>query len=394
MNTKLVIHNARIITPYIIHNPGWLLCEGGTIRIIDDDHPPPIHLDNAIVIDAKHRTLLPGFIDLHVHGGMNCEAMDATPESLHTMARFYAQHGVTAFLATTWTDSRERIQAALENIATCMGSYPDGATLLGAHLEGPYINDAKGGAQNPEHIRRAHRDEAKSFLDIDVIRLLALAPEYRENHWLIEACIQRGITVSIAHTAATYEEVRHAVALGATQATHTFNAMSGLHHREPGAVGAVLTNDIIRAEIIADNVHVHPAVLNLIHRTKREDGIILVSDAVRCAGMPDGDYPIDDRTISVHDGIARLPDGTLAGSTLTMDRALYNFMRATSSGVASVWRTSSLNPARAIGLHHQKGSIEIDKDADLVLVDADMSVYATIAEGRIIYQREDEHVSH
>ena len=187
--------------------------------------------------------------------------MDASADALRTMAQFYAQHGVTSFLATTWTDSRPRIQAALEAIAAAQGRQPNGATLLGAHIEGPYLNPERCGAQSTTYIRRADRDEALAFLDTGVVRLMALAPEFPENHWLIRECVRRGITVSAAHTAATYEQMRAAVAMGLTQATHTGNAMTGLHHREPGTLGAVLTLPEINAELIADNIHVHPAVM-------------------------------------------------------------------------------------------------------------------------------------
>lgn len=384
--STLILKNARIITPTETLDPAWLVCDDGKITQINAGTTLP-EMD-AEVIDCAGKTLLPGFIDLHVHGAMNHEAMDATPHALAEMARFYATHGVTSYLATTWTDNRSRITAALENIAACVGEQSDGATLVGAHLEGPYLNAEKGGAQNNTYIRRAEKDEAQSFLDLSIIKLLAIAPEFTENHWLIEACAKRGITVSAAHTSSTYEDIRHAVDLGLTQSTHTFNAMTGLHHREPGTVGAVLTMPQIRCELIADNVHVHPAVMNLLYLAKGADGVILISDAVRSAGMPDGEYPIDDRTITVKEGVARLPDGTLAGSTLTMDRALYNFQQAIGEPLDMLWRTSSLNAAQAINIDDRTGSIEIGKDADLVLVDPDITIHLTIAKGRIVYRKD------
>ena len=313
--------------------------------------------------------------------------MDAQPETLSHLAKFYAEHGCTSFLATTWTDTRERIRAALQNVAQHIGAQPNGATVLGAHLEGPYLNPEKCGAQNAEHIRRAQRDEALEFLDIGVIRLLALAPEYDENHWLIRECVRRGITVSAAHTSATYDQIRAAVAMGLKQTTHTYNAMTGLHHREPGTLGAALTMSEIRCEVIADNIHVHPGAMNLLYRAKGADGVILITDAVRGAGMPDGEYPIDDRVTIVRDGAVRLPDGTLAGSTLTMDKALRNFMQVTNRPLSELWQCSSLNAARAIGVSASKGSIEVGKDADLVLVDSSINVHLTVVEGRIVYRR-------
>ena len=373
------------MTPTAHIERGWLLARDGQIAALGWGDAPEI--PDAEVINAGDKTLLPGFIDIHVHGGANSEAMDATPEALATMARFYAQHGVTSFLATTWTDARDKVQSALECIAASQGQQVDGATILGAHVEGPYLNPERCGAQSTTYIRRAERDEALAFLNTGVVRLMALAPEYAENHWLIRECVRRGITVSAAHTAATYEQMRAAVAMGLTQTTHTGNAMTGLHHREPGTLGAALTLPQINAELIADNIHVHPAVMDIIYRCKGAEGLILISDAVRGAGMPDGDYSIDERTVTIRDGVVRLPDGTLAGSTLTMERALRNLLAATGEPLAALWQTSSLNPARAIGVSNRKGSLEVGKDADLVLVDSEINVLMTVAEGRIVYRK-------
>ncbi len=384
MSTSLLFTDVELITPGTRIERGWLLTKDSQIAALGRGDAPE-NID-AEVINGAGKTLLPGFIDVHVHGGAGSEAMDATPDALRTMAQFYAQHGVTSFLATTWTDSRERIQAALETIAAAVGRQPNGATIIGAHVEGPYINPDRPGAQSPVHVRRAPRDEATAFLDLGVVRLMALAPEFPENHWLIRECVKRGITVSAAHTAANYQQMQEAVALGVTQATHTGNAMTGLHHREPGTLGAVLTLPEINAEVISDNIHVHPAVVNLIYLAKGANRIILITDAVRGAGMPDGQYPLDDRIVTIRDGSVRLPDGTLAGSTLTMDRALRNFIAATGQPLANVWQASSLNAARSAGVSGRKGSLEIGKDADLVLVDANINVQMTVAEGEIVYR--------
>ncbi|MEO8396236.1 MAG: amidohydrolase family protein, partial [Chloroflexota bacterium] len=258
MSPSLLITHAEIMTPTAHIERGWLLTHDHTIAALGWGDPP--ENTDAQVIDAAGQTLLPGFIDVHVHGGAGTEAMDATRDALTKMAQFYARHGVTSFLATTWTDSRSRVQAALEAIAAAQGRQPNGATILGAHIEGPYLNPERCGAQSTTYIRRAEQDEALAFLDTGVVRLMALAPEYSENHWLIRECVRRGITVSAAHTAATYEQMQAAVAMGLTQGTHTGNAMTGLHHREPGTLGAVLTLPQIKAELIADNIHIHPAV--------------------------------------------------------------------------------------------------------------------------------------
>lgn len=385
MDSVLWIKNARLITLGRTDSSAWLRCVKGKIDAVGaGDFAAAAHDQ---VLDAQGLPVLPGFIDLHVHGSAGHEAMDASVEGLRAMAQFYARHGVTSFLATTWTDSQARIQHALEAVAAAQQTeLSGGAQVLGAHLEGPYLNPARCGAQSTTHIRRASHAEALPWLEMNVLRLVALAPEYPENHWLIRECQRRGITVSAAHTAATYDEMREAVALGLTQTTHTYNAMTGLHHREPGTLGAALTAPEIRCEVIADTIHVHPAALRLLWLAKGADRVILITDAVRSAGLPDGEYPIDDRVVVMRDGVVRLPDGTLAGSTLTMNRALANFMDATGESLTAVWQASSLNAARAIGLEASKGSITVGKDADLVIVDDRLNVKCTVVAGRIVHE--------
>lgn len=380
-----LITSAKIITPTQTIDDGWIWVHDDKITTIGRGEPPELHA--VQVVDARGLTLLPGFIDLHVHGAMNYEAMDAYVDGLRNMAEFYAQHGVTSFLPTTWTDTRGRIFAAMTAAKAAMSELWNGAKILGVHMEGPYLNVDYTGAQNPNYVRRADHDEMKTLFELDVIRLLALATEFEENHWLIRECEQRGITTSSAHSSATYQDIQHAVKLGLSQATHTYNAMTGLHHRNPGTVGAVLTMPQIRAELIADNIHVHPVAMKILWQCKGKDGVILISDAIRAAGMPDGGYSIDERVVTVKDSAVRLPDGTLAGSILTMEVALRNFMAATGEPLENIWQTSSLNAARAIHESHQRGSIEANKSADLILVDEDINVYLTMVEGRIVYER-------
>jgi N-acetylglucosamine-6-phosphate deacetylase len=388
MNTPLLLANARIVTPSGIIESGWLLSRENRIAEIGSGVPPAL-ADTQTVIDADGLTALPGFIDLHVHGGDGADCMDGITDALDHMARFFARHGVTGFLPTTWTAPAGAIRRALATIAAHQGPRPDGATILGAHLEGPYLNPARAGAQDPNQIRRAARQEALAFLEYGVVRLVALAPEYDENRWLIEECARRGIAVSAAHTAATYDDIVHATTLGLSHATHTFNAMGTLHHREPGTVGAVLSHDRIACELIADNIHVHPAAQRILFAAKGLHRVILITDAVRGAGLDDGAaYEQDGRRVVVRNGASYLPDGTLSGSGLTMDRALHNFSQAIGQPVEALWPTASLNAARSIGLSHRTGSLEVGKDADIVLVDAASSVHLTVALGQIIHRKD------
>jgi N-acetylglucosamine-6-phosphate deacetylase len=313
--------------------------------------------------------------------------MDASREGLEEMARFYASHGVTAFLATTWTASHASVMKALGMVKQLQGPIRGGATVLGVHLEGPYLNPARCGAQDINLIRRAEKDEALEILDSGVVRLLALAPEYDENLWLIDECVRRGVTVSAAHTTANYEQMQRAVEHGVTHLTHTYNAMQPLGHRELGTVGAAMVMPQIHCELIADNIHVHPAAQKILFDTKGVDGVILITDAIRPAGLPEGDYILDEREIHTQSGAVRLNDGTLAGSVLTMERALQNACRATGRPLAEMWVASSLNAARAIGISNRKGSLEMGKDADFVLLDDDFNVCLTVAEGITVFTR-------
>jgi N-acetylglucosamine-6-phosphate deacetylase len=265
------------------------------------------------------------------------------------------------------------------------GRIRDGATLLGVHLEGPYLHPARCGAQDINLIRRAEREEALEFLESGVIRLLALAPEFEENLWLIDECVRRGITVSAAHTTANFEQMQKAVAHGVTHLTHSYNAMQPLGHRELGTIGAAMALPQISCELIADNIHVHPAAQKILVDVKTPSGVILVTDAIRGAGLPDGEYRLDERSVHIRSGAVRLPDGTLAGSVLTMERALQNVCSAAGRSLAEMWVTSSLNAARAIGISAHKGSLEIGKDADLVLLDESFHVRGTVVKGEVVF---------
>ena len=385
---QLLIENARLFTPDQAELTGWLLVESGLIRAMGFGNTPDFSHETSLhSLDAQGNMLLPGFIDLHVHGAMGHEVMDASSSGLEEMARFYASHGVTSFLATTWTAGRPSIMKALGLVKQMQGQIRGGATLLGAHLEGPYLNPTRCGAQDVNLIRRAEKEEALEFLETGVIRLLALAPEFDENLWLIEECVRRGITVSAAHTTANYEQMQRAAKHGISHLTHCFNAMQGLGHRELGTLGAAMSLPQISCELIADNIHVHPAAQKILVAVKNPSGVILVTDAIRATGLPAGDYMLDDRSIHIQNGAVRLPDGTLAGSVLTMERALQNVCSATGRALAEVWIMSSLNAARAIGVSSHKGSLEVGKDADLVLLDESFNVNLTVVKGEIVFSK-------
>jgi N-acetylglucosamine-6-phosphate deacetylase len=378
-----LLTSARLLTRAGPVTDAWLRIEDGRIADFDSGPPPPTEGE---VLDVAGATVTPGLIDVHVHGGDGNETMGGGPEGLTAMARFHARHGVTSLLPSTWTAPHAEVLTALRDVAEVTGPVDGGATILGAHVEGPYINVARKGAHRQELIRPAERAEAGELLDTDVVRLLALAPEIDANHWLLDACVERGVTVAAGHTDATYAQLATAAERGVRQATHVFNGMRGLHHREPGAAGGALSLDTVRCELIADGVHVAPPVMDLVWRAKGPDGTLLITDAGKGAGLPDGEYERAGRTITVAGGVMRLEDGTITGSTATLEVGLHRFLAATGTTLDEVWQVATLTPARAIGVADRKGSIEVGKDADLAVFDEAGAVTATVVEGRLVHR--------
>jgi len=346
-------------------------------------------------LDGSGCTLLPGFIDVHIHGSAGADVMDATVEGLEKMSRFLVRHGVTGFYATTVTASRAATLAAVENAARYADSVSAGseeraagARMLGVHLEGPYLSPEFPGAQNPAHIRPPSTAEFGALLGAGPVRIVTLAPEVEGADNLIGMAAAAGVRVVLGHTAATFEEATAAIEAGVSQATHTYNAMSGLHHRQPGTLGATLSDDRIYAQLIADGIHVHPAAMRILGRCKGPSRTLLISDAIRAAGMPEGRYEMGRLPVIVQDGACRLEDGTLAGSVLTLDAALRRFMSATGWPLVQAWPATSLSQAQAMGIDREVGRIRQGALADLVLLDADAQVAATVVGGRLAYLRD------
>ena len=370
---------------------GWLATDGSRIGALGLGRPPAA--DAPVTrIDGRGRTLLPGFVDVHFHGAVGHEVMDGDVDGLTAMARFAAGHGVTSFLATTWTGSREQTAAALATVKAAMDApRPAGAArLLGAHMEGPHLNPARAGAQDASQIRAPDPDEVRRHLDTGVVRLMTLAPELPHNGPLLDELRARGITASAGHTDASYDDVVAAVARGVGHVTHTYNAMRPLRQRDPGTVGACLTLDALSCELIADNHHVHPVAMDVLVRARGPQGVVLVSDAVRPTGLPDGTYNLDHRAVHLRDGTVRLDDGGLAGSVLTLDRALANLRAATGLGADALWPAASANAARSAGADARKGRLAAGLDADLVLLEADGAVALTVVEGEVAHAARSE----
>ena len=345
-------------------------------------------------LPAKHHEyqadyyLIPGLIDLHIHGTHGHDVMDGSEEALHKISHGLAEEGVTGFLATTMTADNERIEAVLKTIGSAR-SQQTSAAILGVHLEGPFIAKAKMGAQQAEKIQAPDVNLIRRWqkLSQDSIKIVTLAPELPGAITLIKALREMRIIASIGHTNATYDETHAAILAGCTQATHLFNAMCGLHQRNPGAVGALLVAEEIGAELIADGVHLHPAILQLILRVKGKDRLLLVSDAMRAKCLGDGQYELGGQQVTVRGNTAELADGTLAGSVLRLPEAVKNMVKFAQCSMMDAIVMATKNPARALGLEATKGSISVGKDADLAVMNADFDVVATLREGREIYKK-------
>ena len=373
------IRNGRILTPEgILRGHEVVVTDGriGALRCPGED--------GGEILDAQGLWLAPGLIDLHLHGALGCDVMDATPAALQTIARFLAQHGVTSWLPTTMSASREAIAAAVTNVAACPQP-ADGAQHPGVHIEGPYLSKAYPGAQALAALRLPDPEEYDAWLRSGVVRLITLAPELPGADRLIDAGRRQGIEFAIGHSGADYETVLAAAGRGLLQATHTFNGMAGLHHREPGTLGAVLDDGRILAQLIGDGLHVHPAMMRLLLRAKGLARVLLISDAMRATGLGDGDFELGGQAVIVRGGEARTLDGALAGSTVTLDEILRRVMRHAGLSLAQALPMASTVPAAALGLEGRKGTLQPGADADLILLDDDAQVRLTMVAGRVVH---------
>lgn len=336
------------------------------------------------VSEADGRFLSPGFIDIHHHGCFGADVMDGTRAALATIAEALPQFGVTAFLPTTMTQAPAVIAQAVAAVGSWMRQPGSGAEVLGVHLEGPFISPRYRGAQNAAFILKP--DYAMVAPWLEAIRLITLAPECLGAQGFI-AQVQRHphVVLAIGHSDATYEEALEAYGWGVRHITHCFNAMSPLHHRAPGVVGAALAWPFT-TELICDDHHINPAFYQGFINIKGAERTILVSDCIRAGGLPGGTAHLGGQTVTVSEGICRLSDGTLAGSTLTLNTALDNVRRRTELPLDRLVAMASANPARLLGLEHRKGALAVGLDADCVLHDEDFRVFRTWGRGKIIYE--------
>jgi N-acetylglucosamine-6-phosphate deacetylase len=337
-------------------------------------------------IRATDKTAIPGFIDVHIHGAGGHDVMEGTDAALRSITRKVSEYGTTSLVATTVTASTDETLRAVEGIAGYITRQHDTdeprADILGIHFEGPFISKERRGVHPSEWIQLPSAETLSRFLKAAAgnARILTIAPEVLGAAPCIDAAREAGLVVSMGHTDATYEQARAAMARGARSATHLYNAMRPFSHRDPGVIGAVLTSPEVNAELIADGVHVDEAAMKLLLLAKGAAHVTLVSDGLSATGMPDGKYTLGDLEVTVSGGVCRNAEGILAGSTLTLDRALRNIV-ALGASLPDAVRMLTLNPASLLGIEFKKGSLRAGADADILLLDEGLHVAGVWARG-------------
>jgi N-acetylglucosamine-6-phosphate deacetylase len=375
---KKCVYNTKVITENEVLVDKAVIFSDKIEAIIPELDINKYEIDEFI--NANGQYLSPGFINIHTHGCCGYDAMDSEAEGLNKMSLGMASTGVTSFLPTTMTMSKDKILRALKSIREAMGK-TEGAQIIGCHLEGPFISKKFKGAQEEEYIIEPDFEMIDG--NKDIIKIITMAPENRGTKEFIEKCVKNNIIVSIGHTNASFDEAMEAINVGAKLTTHTFNAMTPLNHRNPGVVGAAMVSDIF-SELIADNIHVHPAVQKIIYKQKGKERIILITDSMRACLLGEGEYDLGGQNVFVKNGEARLASGTIAGSIVTMDRAINNFKTNAEINIVDAVRLASLNPAKLISVDNEKGSIKEGKDADIVIFDENLYIQKTFVKGKNI----------
>lgn len=341
-------------------------------------------LEGATLIETNGE-LYPGFIDIHVHGGGGADTMDASPEAFQTIAKTHAAHGTTGLYLTTMTESPERIQRVMETLEPTFQS--EGAQVLGFHLEGPFINPDYPGAHAQQHIIEPNIELLAEWIERSrhQVKIITVAPELPGAEALIRFATEQGIVVSMGHSAADLSDAQQGKAWGAQSVTHLFNAMSRFHHREPGLAGFGLSDEEIYVELIVDYRHVHPFVVKAMMRAMGEERLLLITDAMRAACMKDGIYELGGQMVFVRQGVATLSNGTIAGSTLTMDQAVRNLLDAGTLGKQEISRVTSQNQSHLLKL--RKGVIAPSFDGDIIAFDERLQVTHTIVRGNLVFRK-------
>jgi len=384
-----MLYNATLVLPHRICK-GGLSWQDGILKEIFEETPQA--LKDTTVWDLAGDLLIPGLIDTHVHGAGGCDVMDGTAESLQTLAEALLVEGTTSFLPTTMSSSTEQLKRVLQNVADFQRGHLRGAKILGLHLEGPFLAREFPGAQAKDMIWDGAKDGSAQFLANlliefpDLVKILTFAPERPDGRELTEVCLEHGVIPSAGHTAADFTQMEQAVQWGVRHITHAFNAMPAVHHRNPGLLTKALLDETITLEIIADGVHIHPAVIELVLKNKLPELVCLISDGTRAVGMPDGDYELGGQMTTVSQGMAQLADGTIAGSAYPLRQGLKMLVQKLDYPWPEAVSYVTSNPARLLGIEDRVGSLEINKEATFIRLSSDFDVKQVWLQGRLAYQ--------
>ncbi len=395
MQQRIKMYNGKLIVPGKIIPCGTVLIEDAVITAIEEGD---IDAPDAIAIDAKGQYISPGFIDIHIHGGGGYDFMDGTTEAFLKIAELHAKHGTTAMLPTTLTSEKEDLLLTLDAYNEAKKINISGSSFIGMHLEGPYFALSQRGAQDPKYIRNPDPAEYKEILEnYSSIKRWSAAPELKGAIAFGKYVTSKGVLAAIAHTDAVYEEVLEAFHNGYTLATHFYSAMSGVTRRNAfrhaGVIESAYLLDEMDVEAIADGVHLPEPLLKLIYKIKGPTHTALITDAMRAAGMPEGESILgglkNGLRVIVEDGVAKLPDRTaFAGSVATADRLVRTMMNTAGVSLQDTIQMMTETPARIMGIQDRKGSLQVGKDADILIFDADIHIQLTMVNGRIVYQTE------
>jgi len=375
---------SEVVTPYKVLKDSYVLIdvERGVIKGFSDKLPS----DVKEAEEYPNGIIIPGMIDIHIHGAYGRDVSEGKVEAVLEMAKKLTRHGVTSFLPTVVTSPLSAIKESVRAVREALNIGQKGSRILGVHVEGPYLSVEKAGAEPVAYLRKPNLDEFLELYKISggSLRRITIAPELEGSLELIREAVGRGVIVSLGHSNATYDEAVRAMDEGALLATHLFNGMRGLHHREPGVVGAFLERDDAYVEVIADLVHLHRATLRLVYKCKGSGRMLLITDSIAATGLPDGIYELGPQKVTVKGGVCRLEDGTLAGSTLTMDRALKNMVKEVGVPLREAVEMATSNPAKLLGLK-SLGEVKVGAKADLAVLSRDLEVVATYIEGTKVY---------
>jgi len=381
---RTVIKNAHVVNPSSEFD-GDIVIEG---RLIKDVGPTCEPSPSDTVIEVQGNMALPGFIDVHIQGGGGSDVLDGRPEAVNNVSRTCAKFGVTGFLATTVYRVGDD-NGHLGNLVSCSRERLGGAKLLGIHIEGPFVSREKIGMISPSSVTDPSIELFDQILKEcgGQLRMMTIAPELDGAWPIVERMLAAGVIPSFGHSSASYEQALYAFKGGVSHVTHAFNAMPSMHHRSPGPIPAILESPNVTAQIISDGVHIHPAMVRLLASSLGQERCVIITDGVSPLGLPDGEYEYDGRKMTVSEGVARYFNCTLIGTALGLSELGRRFLSFTGWDIKALAKVASWNPARVLGIEERKGSIEAGKDADIVILDPDLTVQTTLVEGRVAFAK-------